>query len=43
MKKFLMLVLAAMLIIPALKVEAVDIPDFSQFGKGYLTFTAANL
>ena len=39
MKKFLMPVLAVVLIASITKAQAADVPDFSLFGNGYLEFT----
>lgn len=39
MKKFLMLVLAFVLIIPIAKAQAADVPNFQDVGGNYLTFT----
>lgn len=39
MKKFLLTMLAVLIIFPAAKAAAADLPDFAQFGSGYLNFT----
>lgn len=39
MKKFLLTMLAVLIIFPAAKAAAADVPNFAQFGGGYLSFT----